>query len=50
MKDAHERVLRRVATGFLTGSAGRLTAFALDIGVATTRYWRRRLAGEETPW
>ena len=50
MEAAHQRMLRRIATRFLTGSTGRLTAFALDVGVATTRYWRRRLAGEKTPW
>lgn len=42
-------MLQRVATGFLTGSAGRFTAFALDVGIAAARYWRRRLAGE-SPW
>jgi len=46
----YQVLLRRVATGFLTGSAGRFTAFALDVGVAVGRYWRRRLAGEEVPW
>jgi hypothetical protein len=46
----HHRAMRRVATGFLTGPAGRLTAFTLDVGIALTRYWRRRLAGEEAPW
>ena len=50
MKDSQQRILRRIATGFLTGSAGRFTAFAIDLGVATTRYWSRRLAGKETPW
>jgi hypothetical protein len=50
MDGGGKRVLRRVATGFLTGPAGRLTAFVVDISVATSRYWRRRLAGEETPW
>ena len=50
MKGGQQRILRRVATGFLTGPAGRLTAFVLDVGVATTRYWSRRLAGEKTPW
>jgi hypothetical protein len=42
--------MRRVATAFLTGSAGRLTAFAIDATVAGTRYWGRRLAGKEPPW
>jgi hypothetical protein len=50
METAHHRVLRRVAAGFLTGPAGRLTAFVVDVGVATARYWRGRLAGEEAPW
>ena len=50
MNGPHHRVLRRIASGFLTGPAGRLAAFTIDVGVATTRYWRRRLAGEETPW
>ena len=50
MKDSLERPLRRIATGLLTGPAGRLTAFALDLGIAATRYWGRRLAGKETPW
>jgi hypothetical protein len=50
MKDSHERIVRRLATGFLTGPAGRLTAFAIDIGVASATYWSRRLRGEETPW
>jgi hypothetical protein len=43
-------VLQRIATGFLTGSAGRFTAFAIDVTIAAARYWRRRLAGEEVPW
>jgi hypothetical protein len=49
---SHDRqgIVRRIATGFLTGPVGRLTAFAIDVSVATTRYWRRRLAGEEAPW
>ena len=50
VKDSGRRVARRVATGFLTGSAGRFTAFAIDVGVASARYWSRRLAGKETPW
>ena len=50
MKDRGERVLRRVAVGFLTGSAGRLTAFMIDVWVATARYAGRRAMGEETPW
>ena len=32
MKDSEHRLLRRIATGFLTGPGGRMTAFALDIG------------------
>ena len=43
-------MFQRVATAFLTGSAGRFTAFALDVGIAVARYWRRRLAGEAVPW
>ncbi len=50
MRRGQQRIVRRIATGFLTGAAGRLTAFTLDVGVATTRYWSRRLAGKETPW
>jgi len=50
MTSARQRIVRRIATGFLTGAGGRLTAFTLDVGVATARYWTRRLAGEETPW
>ena len=50
MRSGHHRIVRRIATGFLTGAGGRLTAFTLDIGVATARYWTRRLAGAETPW
>ena len=46
MEGLHQRFLRRIATGFLTGPAGRLTAFTLDVGVAATLYWGRRLAGE----
>jgi hypothetical protein len=45
-----QRIAHRVATGFLTGPAGRFTAFALDVGIAAARYWRGRLAGEDTPW
>jgi hypothetical protein len=47
VKDRGHRLARRVATGFLTGSAGRFTAFVLDVTIATTRYWRGRRAGEE---
>ena len=50
MQRSQQRILRRIATGFLTGPAGRLTAFVLDVGIATTRYWSRRLAGEKPPW
>jgi len=50
MKDRGERVLRRVAVGFLTGSAGRLTAFMIDVWVASARYAGRRAMGRETPW
>jgi hypothetical protein len=45
-----QRVSRRIATAFLTGSTGRFTAFAIDVAIATGSYWRRRLAGEQTPW
>jgi hypothetical protein len=48
--NALQRATRRIATAFLTGSAGRFTAFAIDVGIATGRYWRRRIAGEQTPW
>lgn len=50
MKNSQQQALRRAATGFLTGSSGRLTAFALDVGIAATRYWACRLAGKERPW
>ena len=50
VNSGRHRVLRRFATGFLTGPGGRFTAFAIDLGIATTRYWSRRLAGKETPW
>jgi hypothetical protein len=43
-------MLRRVAVGFLTGSAGRLTAFLIDLGVASARYAGRRATGREAPW
>jgi hypothetical protein len=50
MKDRGERLLRRAAVGFLTGSAGRLTAFLIDLGVVSGRYLGRRATGRETPW
>ena len=50
MKDSRQRITRRVATRLLTGPAGRLTAFVIDVGVVGARYWGRRLAGRETPW
>ena len=50
MKDSRQPLAHRMAAGFLTGSVGRFTAFAIDLGIATTRYWSRRLAGKETPW
>jgi hypothetical protein len=50
MKDRGERMLRRAAVSFLTGSAGRLTAFLLDVGVASARYAGRRATGKERPW
>jgi hypothetical protein len=50
VKDRGERVLRRVAVGFLTGSTGRLTAFMIDVWVASARYAGRRALGKETPW
>jgi hypothetical protein len=43
-------VLRRMAVGFLTGSVGRLTAFLIDVWIATARYAGRRALGRETPW
>ena len=43
-------MLRRAAVGFLTGSAGRLTAFLIDVSVASARYAGRRATGKETPW
>jgi len=46
MKDS----ARRVAVRFLTGSSGRFVAFVIDVSVASTIYWSRRLAGRETPW
>jgi hypothetical protein len=39
-----------VAVAFLTGSAGRLTAFLIDVGAASARYYGRRALGRETPW
>jgi hypothetical protein len=45
-----QSILQRIATSFLTGSAGRFTAFVIDVSVATVRYWRRRLAGDKAPW
>ena len=50
MKDSEHRLLRRIAHRVPDRAGGRLTAFALDIGIASTRYWSRRLAGKETPW
>lgn len=50
MKDRAGRLLRRLAVAFLTGSAGRLTAFLIDVWVATARYAGRRVLGKETPW
>lgn len=50
MKDRAARASRRIAVGFLTGSAGRLTAFLIDVGVASGRYLGRRAMGRETPW
>ena len=35
MKDRGERIAAPAAVGFLTGSAGRLTAFVIDVGVAS---------------
>jgi hypothetical protein len=43
-------MLRRAAVGFLTGSTGRLTAFLIDVWVASARYAGRRAMGKETPW
>jgi hypothetical protein len=39
-----------MTVAFLTGSAGRLTAFLIDVGVASARYYGRRALGRETPW
>jgi hypothetical protein len=50
MKDRGGHALRRAAVGFLTGPAGRLTAFLIDVGVASGRYFGRRVTGKETPW
>jgi hypothetical protein len=50
VKDRAGSALRRIAVGFLTGSAGRLTAFVIDVGVASARYAGRRATGKETPW
>lgn len=50
MRDGGHPILRRVATGFLTGPAGRLAAFSIDLGTAAVRYWGCRLTGRETPW
>ncbi len=50
MTDGRQRAMGRAATRFLTGSAGRLTAFALDLGIASVHYWGRRLAGKDAPW
>jgi hypothetical protein len=41
---------RRLAVRFLTGRAGRFTAFVIDVSVAGAVYWSRRLRGRETPW
>jgi hypothetical protein len=40
--------LRRLATRFLTGSIGRLTAFVLDLLAAARAYAFARLFGRET--
>jgi len=50
VKDRAGRALRRLAVALLTGSAGRLAAFGIDVGVASTRYYARRALGKETPW
>lgn len=50
MKDRAGRALRRLAVAFLTGSAGRLTAFLIDVAVASVRYYGPRALGRETPW
>jgi len=50
VKDRGASTLRWIAVGFLTGSAGRLTAFLIDVWVATARYAGRRALGKETPW
>jgi hypothetical protein len=50
MKNRGERMLRRAAVSFLTGSAGRLTAFLLDVAVVSARYAGRRATGKESYW
>ena len=50
VKDRGASTLRWIAVGFLTGSAGRLIAFLIDVWVATARYAGRRALGKETPW
>jgi len=41
----NQRSLRRLALSVLTGPPGRLTAFVLDIAVAASGYWAKRLLG-----
>ena len=43
-------MLRWTAVGFLTGSAGRLTAFVVDVGVGRRATTGAPRAGRETPW
>jgi hypothetical protein len=40
--------LRDLAVGFLTGPAGRLSAFVLDLTIASGRYLVGRAAGRST--
>jgi hypothetical protein len=39
-----------VAAALLTGPAGRLLAFFIDISAASARYYYARLRGREVTW
>jgi hypothetical protein len=41
---------RRAAAALLTGPAGRLAAFVIDVSVAVARYFSARLRGREVTW
>jgi hypothetical protein len=41
---------RRAATALLTGPVGRFTAFVIDVGVASARYYVARARGREMSW